>query len=403
MIHIVRRLYNSTLVRYSFLNYFDKGLNFLLPLSLIFIVDNRAVYNQIELILGYAMIAASFIDFGFRGYLFYGYSNSSNKQLFAKLIEEEFEKYLNLYGIIIVLSSIFLFVFNDRYEFLTLVILFVTIRTTYLFITSYLSVKFRLLDIPNRIFYYSIPVSLATLLTVYLFYRVFNRTSLSYFFAGQASLIIYLLVKNAINSQKFKIHFDVKAIKESFLYSWPILLNSVMSMILVNFSKIYGYDVLTESQMTQLSYTLRIGLVIQLAHVSFAGFFTKELFIEKGRKKILTITFKYLFVLFTSSILSYTIILAINVYSSQDKFQLFQLFLILFYLTWSCSAYCELFLNKARLNVYIPIFSLCANIVYFSILISTDTTLVTLSASMLTGSVITLFLNLFLISHKRLI
>ena len=60
-------------IGYFILTYVDKIISFALPLSILFIIKDKALYSFVEVAFSYATLLMVVADLGFSSYLFYGY------------------------------------------------------------------------------------------------------------------------------------------------------------------------------------------------------------------------------------------------------------------------------------------------------------------------------------------
>ena len=85
------------------------------------------------------------------------------------------------------------------------------------------------------------------------------------------------------------------------MFSYPLILNALIFLIIMHFIKIYSYNYLSSDQMTQISFILRFMLIIQIFHGAFTNYFYKNFFETKKKKFDLKILINYFFVLLPSS------------------------------------------------------------------------------------------------------
>ena len=158
----------------------------------------------------------------------------------------------------------------------------------------------------------------------------------------------------------------LKIFKKSFFYYWPIIFSSLVSILIMNFGKVYSYYQLPIEDMTRLSFTLRFLLIIQLFHATFSSFFLKKNF-ESSRKFIdLSLLKKY----FIGVVLSIFVVnffynysyLIFNIEYSIDKIYLF---LLLYIIVWVISSYFEQFLGKFNKNLLIMFLQIISMLIYF--------------------------------------
>ena len=80
MILKIKKLFvKEGLFNYTFWNLLDKGLVFLLPLTLVYLFNTKQKYVELEYVISIVTIIATFVDLGINGYMFYHYQNAKNK------------------------------------------------------------------------------------------------------------------------------------------------------------------------------------------------------------------------------------------------------------------------------------------------------------------------------------
>src|SRR5688572_11465947 len=86
MIKLVNETYHKKkdLVDYFILTYADKAISFALPLSVLFVLNDKSLYTLIEVAFSYAAIVLVVIELGLSTYLFWGYKEASDKSLFVE-------------------------------------------------------------------------------------------------------------------------------------------------------------------------------------------------------------------------------------------------------------------------------------------------------------------------------
>lgn len=366
---LIRIKENSGLFWFTLFNYVDKFIAFSLPLVVLYISKDKSIYNNIEYIFSIASIIVVFFDFGFNTYLFYGYKESADKANFLVDTKQYFNLYLIFYLIIAIVFLPIFFVFENG-EF---ILFFVFARLLYLFSISFYSSFFRLDDKPSLIYWLSIPVNLSSILLLFLF-KDFSNLILLTFFIPQILLLCILIIINtpklfSLSIDKindFKI-FLIKTLK----YSWPILINVTLIAYVNNFGKIYAYNYLNSDEMYQISYVLRISLIIQMAHASIIAFYSKSIYEEKGVKINMDIFKKYCLFLFVAVILFFAFIFILNKTTIVDPIKLnwASIFIIVYTLVWCIRSYLELYYGKFNENKMILLFSVLSTTLYTSFLI----------------------------------
>src|SRR4051812_47305171 len=112
MISFLRETYlqKKDLVRYFFLTYLDRGLSFALPLSILFIVNDKSLYTLIEVAFSYAAILLVLIELGISNYLFWGYKKADDKLLFIERAKSSFGGMLLFYSLITIAGCSYLYI-----------------------------------------------------------------------------------------------------------------------------------------------------------------------------------------------------------------------------------------------------------------------------------------------------
>ena len=141
-------------------------------------------------------------------------------------------------------------------------------------------------------------------------------------------------------------------------------------------------------------------MILQLIHASYTGYYLKEIFGDTKRTFSKKIFINYLILMGMFSII---IILLVPTYSSlielniKSDFVFFSLYFYIFF--WCLAAYFEQYINKFNNNISILYNNLISIILYFLILFSfNETSLISLSITMMVSSMIYLILTLFRIN-----
>ena len=95
-------------------------------------------------------------------------------------------------------------------------------------------------------------------------------------------IFLFIYIVYLVFNLKFKIEFNntIKFIIDSLKFYWPIILTSIISLFIGNFIKFFFYE-LSSEDMTKSSLPLRILMIMQLTHASFASFYLKKKFFRK--------------------------------------------------------------------------------------------------------------------------
>jgi O-antigen/teichoic acid export membrane protein len=362
----IRRLAfrHKELAVYTFLYHFDKLIAFLLPLSVLYISKEQQIYNDIEYIFSIANIAVVIIEFGIYTYFFYGYRISENPEIFVKQVKGYFDILISFYaalgGLLIPLILLFPSVFD-------LVFLFVSVRTLFLLLAGFFTSYFRLIDKPSRLFIYTIPVNLFSVIFIIIFAILKIQQTLFAFFIPEALLIGLVIIKSQkISKKKIKElwHHVLKALN----YAWPIMLNILMMSYINNYAKIHAYNNMSSDDMFQLSFILRISLIIQMMHSSFLGYYSKQLFIDTEHSINKKIFLSYLALIAFSAIMAFVFVYILNFSHviRQIKIDLTTFIIVFYVLTFCIKSFLELYFNKYNKTKFILAFSMISTALFSS-------------------------------------
>ena len=147
----------------------------------------------------------------------------------------------------------------------------------------------------------------------------------------------------------------------------PIILSSAVSLIIMNFGKIFSYFNLSESDMTKFSFVIRFLLIIQLFHATFSSFFLKKNYEENEKKINRNIFLKYIIGLMVVVILVNVLYpIFNNFFNSNYSFDKIYFLLMAYIVVWCLSSYLEQFLGKFNKNLYLMYLQIFSLIIYFA-------------------------------------
>ena len=403
--NILKIISFKNLYGFSILNFAEKFLAYLCPLLVIQIFDDRSLYNQIELIYSFSIIFNIIFDFGLRGYFTYSLRKIKKKKQYSIEVLNYFNSLFLLISIISVLFiSIIFNLFNESQIIIFSLIYF---RFTYLYITFFFKVYFRMVMSPFYIFFITIPINLIIVILIF-WGLLFNNSSLSlinYFLPFVIFLIIYIFY--IFFSSKFTIEYNkpILFIYKSIKFYWPIIITSLISLFIGNFIKIFSFYELSPEDMTKSSLFLRILMIIQLTHASFAAYYLKKNFLEKKikfNKSILVIYLRNI------SLVTLLIYLLSPIYLSYLKvnFKIDIIFILMsiYIYFWCLASYLEQFLTKFNFNRSILKYYLLSVTIYFFVLLVTDTfNLFSISFAMFVSSFIYLISVVYKLNKIKII
>lgn len=344
------------LINFTILNYFDKGLNFIIPLLVLNGFNDRTLYNEIEYIYSVAAISVAVIELGVRSYLFYAYRQAKDRDQLLKDVKNCFLLQFVLYqaiGAILVMGA-----------WLTgadaaLLWLFIIVRSLYMYFVAFMLSYYVIRDKPSKVYLFSFLVNLATVGILAVVSLSALEIRIEYLFLSQIGLLAFV----ATYFFKFRSETNWRTtstyIKKALAFAWPIILNVFLFMFISNYGKIYAQNFLSQDEMFQISFAQRIAIVIQLAHTSIAGYLSKRIFIDQkpgvDRKVLL---------LYTAGILGSTVA-AVGLLWAMRLFDLsysinidvVTLLIIGYTITWCYVGFFELYVNRMNKNKFVLLFS----------------------------------------------
>ena len=354
---------------YTSINLLDKFLLFLLPFIILKFFNDNLTYNNIEYIYSISTIIAVGLDLGIKNYLLYSLKKSKKYSKDLNKISKIFETYFLLFVILLIVPLVIL---NLNFEKIYL-INFILLRSTYMMLFNFYKIYHRASDKPSVIFLFSTLNSILTL-SLIIFFNKNSIGLLNIFFLSQfLFILIYLFSIIVIQKNDLKIFKDLKIyIKKAFEFSWPLILSVIIFNFTMNFGKIYTFNFLGENEMTSLSFTQRILLIVILSHSIFSSYFQKKIYQSKDIIIDKNLIIKYL-VLLTSILLiilfSYNEL--INFFNINVQNSVILYFLSLHAFLWCFSSYLDIYLTKLNKNISILIYQiLCLSVflifIYYS-------------------------------------
>ena len=351
------------LMVYTALNYVDKGLTFAVPVIVLYVFKDRGVYNEIEYVYSIATIVAILIELGVRNYFFYAYKEADDRTQLVRDVRGYFSLQFALYTLLSTAVLVVCWLTNTG---LTTVYVFIVIRSLYLYLVSYFAVYYRLVDTPSKVFALSISVSVLTVALILVAQYYLRSVSLVYFFISQALLVMLAAGYFVFSRWEVSISRLLTYVKASLAFSWPIIIHLFLIMFVNNYGKVYARNFLTEGEMFHLSFVQRAALIIQLAHVSAMGYFSKSLYVDAKNRLNIRIFAIYSFMLALSAVAAFVFLklFGIVMTTAEIKIDLVAWMLIVYTIVWCYGSFFELYFGKMNKNKYIPLSSALAAIVY---------------------------------------
>ncbi len=388
---------------YAALSYLEKALIFAFPLTVLYLTDDKARYNQIEFIFASAGVCALFLDGGLKTYLLYAYKKGGQSVELVKDIFSSFKLLLTIYFVIVLMVAVgAIFIIHDR----LLDVIGSAARALFLSMIGFLAVWYRIADTPSKVFYFSIPVYIAG---GALIWSLGGGGDVRFAIAlGVPHLLAVALVMVFIGftHAKSSIRGLVSHIGSALKYGWPILASVALAMAVGNFGKLYAYGHLTENEMFNFSFSQRLALSIQLAHIAICGYLSKQLFISHKKSFHLQAFFLYLVILVLAAALAYGVAWFAPFLGLKIVFQIDSTFnlIIVYTLLWCLAAYLELYVNRANKNVFILGGAIVAASVFLAWIIFTHEPMINrIATAMVLGAasnVTVIVTSLFVIRYK---
>jgi len=350
----VARLSLRHFISYALLSYFEKALIFGFPLFALYVTGSKAAYNQVEYTFALAAVLALFLDGGLRIYLLQAYRVGSQSQELIRQIISSFRFLLRIYLIVAALLfvAVLIFVPNEIFD-----IGGAAARALFLCMMAVLAVWYRIKDVPERAFAYSIPVYLLGGAIIWLTAWLELYGILLALILPHLAAVIFIAfprdgedTTGGENVERLFIYA-----KASLRYGWPVLVSIVVTMLMANFGKIYAYKNLSENEMFQFSLAQRMALVIQLMHVSITGYMSKHLFVSESRSFHIKALAAYLgcLLLTSAAVIAFVYLAPGFGLNKVPKIDRTFMFIFAYMLVWCVGAYAEIYVNRQNRNVII--------------------------------------------------
>jgi len=388
------------LINYTAFNYLDKFFNFAVPLIVLYVLDDRAIYNEIEYIYSIAAVAVIIVELGVRNYFLYAYKEAAERE---RLVADVKGCFLLQFAGYVTLGLCVLAVSYLTGTQMTLIYFYVLIRTLFVYFLSFFTIYYRLIDKPSRVFIPSLCVNIATILTILLAGHYLERIDLIYFFVSQLVLVLFTFVYFLSLRTKSSFSQFTGYVKRSLLFAWPIILNLILFMFINNFGKVYARNFLSEQEMFHISFVQRIALIIQLAHVSAIGYMSKRIFIDPSRGVNVRVLMLYSVMMFASAI---TVIVALVTLSVLElkmtvRIDLVAILIVLYTIVWCYVGFFELYINKANKNRYVLLFTMISSVIFLTIVgAGLVEPLLNISLAMFSSLACNLMLSIWFVSKR---
>lgn len=368
---------HKELFRFTFLSYVDKAFAFLLPLLVLYVYKDKAVYNSIEYVYSVASIAMVPFrcDFG----AFYFYKESADRQRFLAV----YRRATNIMLLVMfTVSSLSVAAWHFADSRITLAMGFcIVARMACLIYQTHETAHYRLVDRASRILEISIMISVASLLIVFLAFTAGIGVLIPFFVMGLAVPMI-ACAKNLGNGDEVGAKELLAFFKMSYTYSWTLIINYILGVFVANFCKIYAFNRLSEEEMYVFSYTVRISLIMQLAYASIVAFYSKRLYLTGYTPRIVA---AYLMYMLLGAIGCLVFLTLLNSFTNFAVPVSACTYIILAYnFVYYSAAFMETFFNKRNRNSYILSATAISVAIFIAMITLLDTTnLLYISTAML--------------------
>jgi hypothetical protein len=273
IIHLLKS--NRHLLFFTFFNLLDKAIIVLLPFVVLNLFHEQEKYIQLEYIISTVNIIATVSDLGLNGYLFFLYQQSVNKTDAlgtGRQISEVIFMLLVLVGAGVIL-------FHSFVSPLHFLVLFIVIRALFNYLITFLTSYFRLVDKPVRVLYISLMVNVSSLLLLMGFFAYGQPVTLWLIFTPQLLFTLYFMgrIASTFDYSTFSLRSTFQVILKALEFSWPSIIQVFLMVYMANYGKVNALDKLPKEDAVFLGYSLRFCMLIQLAHASLVGFYSKSI------------------------------------------------------------------------------------------------------------------------------
>jgi hypothetical protein len=386
----------ADLMRFFILTYLDKAVSFALPLAVLFILGDSSFYSWIEVAFSYASIVIVVIEMGLSNYLFWGYKQAVDKTQFMAKARVFFEAMIFLYC---ALGLLLYWSYPWASRDAQMLFLLIVARTLFMFYVNYYSNVYRLRDTPGRIYTITLLVNLSSFLMLLLAFKFSPANATLYFVIPALTLVSVVSLRFLKEIRRVRMNELLMLVRQALAFSWPIMLNVLLMNFINNYAKIYAFDHLTEAEVVQVSYTLRIGLIIQLGHAAFSSYFSKSLFMDSSNRFNARIFRQYSLVLASSLILVSIIIVLTNMFKGYQVYiplSMTTFLLVVYIILWCYIGYLEIYFGVLNANRWVLVYSILSSIVYFGIIwVIKEPRLVHLAWAMTLSALLNLFLVIY--------
>lgn len=350
---------NKQLLFFTFFNLLDKAIIVLLPFVVLSLFEEQEKYIQLEYIISAVNIIATVSDLGLNGYMFFLYQQSFNK-------DEAIAKSRQISEVIFILLVIIgagITLVHFCIQPVHFLIIFILIRALFNYITTFLTSYFRLIDKPVQVLFISLTINASSLLLLMVFFVYKQPLTLWLIFIPQLALTVYYLLRilMTLNTASFSFRAIAKTVIKSLEFSWPSIVQVFLMVYMANYGKVNALDKLPKDDAVFLGYSLRFCMLIQLAHASLVGFYSKSILAGEDGFHISTEIMKlYVVTLIFTALLVISGMFVYQTYIIQQedlKEKIVLIFLFSMYtLLWCFYSYLEMYyarVNRNHIKMYL--------------------------------------------------
>ena len=182
---------NKELIKYVALSYFDKAIIFLVPLAVLFLFKEKAVYVELEYIYSIVIICVPILGLGLPGYFFFNYRKTKLKrEAIVKILKSFHALYIGLFviALILVLFHYVIYPFEKH-------IILIVVRALFILTVTFLASFYRLIDKAHKALFITLSSNFISILFLFGFYILDKDFELWVVFIGQILFILFYFIK----------------------------------------------------------------------------------------------------------------------------------------------------------------------------------------------------------------
>lgn len=356
------------LIYYMVLNYIDKAVVFAGPFFVLFLLNDKVLYNEIEYAYAVAPLLAVVLDANVRVYFLQAYREADNRSTLVDEVGRYFHLQLSVYIVLAIIAIALLSGYGARSS----ITFACAMRGLYILAQGFYQRYYRLLDAPSRGFIFSLSGGVATIVVVAAFGVLDISMRTWQFFSAQSAVVMLACMSDMRSITRVEWIKFQSYIWRAFIYGWPVFINVLAMTLLNNVGKIYAFSALPAEDMFRLSLIQRIAMLVQLTHAGMIGFSEKKLFLEDSSSSMNKIFIAYTIVIATAAGGVLVVLWALPHISTVDPgpIDMIAVITLINIILWCVVSFGEMLLLKYHAQKFIPIFSIAGFLVSASILYS---------------------------------